>query len=302
MNIVKDASNNNVSFLYGIGPIQQPYNFYLLNNSNNNFVFECTTLDVSAKMPVTPTFVNYYDTAGAGFSNVDETAVLKVFPSELNDLFVFQPRIVTDVTPTPVTVQNMNEMLYSVNVANFKFVYSSAIVTKLLNNGNITNILPNATQREEITIATDYINSLAQTITGSYSIQQSLFRNTRELLNGVSTLDYNFNYLFKIDVSSNKDPSLNDAIPSLNSVNPVTNAYSTCCRQLIDGLLSFTTDQRKTQFLEDVASQTKMPYKFIFHPGDTMAIRIGYVPNMKVAGLENINFSTRFYKIFLNVV
>jgi len=300
MNIVMDACNNNVSLLYGIGPIQQPYNFYLLNNTSYNFVFECTTLDVSAKMPVTPTFVNYYDASGIGFSNVDETATLTVSPADLNDLFVFQPRIVTEI-PTPVTVQNMNEMIYSVNIANFKFNYSSAIVTKLLNNGTLTYIVPNATRTEEITLATDYINSLAQTITGSYSIQQSLFKNTTQLINGVKSLDSKFNYSFKKSVELNRDPSLNDLIPTLNSTTPIINAYSISCKQLIDGLLSFTTNERINQFLQDVATQTQMPYKFIFHPGDTIAIRIGYVPNMNVVGLTT-TFSTRFYKIFLKVV
>lgn len=300
MNIVMDACNNNVSLLYGIGPIQQPYNFYLLNNTSYNFVFECTTLDVSAKMPVTPTFVNYYDASGIGFSNVDETATLTVSPADLNDLFVFQPRIVTEI-PTPVTVQNMNEMIYSVNIANFKFNYSSAIVTKLLNNGTLTYIVPNATQIEEISLATDYINSLAQTITGSYSIQQSLFKNTTQLINGVKSLDSKFNYSFKKSVELNRDPSLNDIIPTLNSTTPISNAYSISCKQLIDGLLSFTTNERINQFLQDVATQTQMPYKFIFHPGDTIAIRIGYVPNMNVVGLTT-TFSTRFYKIFLKVV
>ena len=302
MNIVKDACNNDVSVLYGIGPQQQPYNFYLLNNSNYNFVFECTTLDVTAKMPVTPTFVNYYDNSGIGFSNVNETATLNVFPSDLNDLFVFQPRIVTGTTPTPVTVQNLNEMLYSVNVANFKFNYSSAIVTKLLNNGTFTNILTNSTITEEISVATDYINSLAENITGSYSIQQSLFKNTPQLINGVKSLDSKFNYTFNQDVSANKDPSLNLLPPTLNSINPITNAYSRCTQQLIDGLLSFVPNERIVQFLADVAAQTQMPYKFIFHPGDTVAIKIGYAPNMNVVGIDNTKFSTRFYKIFLKVI
>lgn len=302
MNIVMDACNNNVSVLYGIGPIQQPYNFYLLNNSNYNFVFECTTLDVDAKMPVTPAFVNYYDISGIGFSNVDETATLNVSPADLNNLFVFQPKVVTGVSPVPVTVQNMNEMIYSVNVANFKFNYSSATVTKLLNNGTLTYIVPNATRTEEITVATDYINSLAQTLTGSYSIQQSLFQNTTQLINGVKSLDSKFNYTFNQDVSSNKDPSLNALPPTLNSLNPISNAYAKCCQQLITGLLSFVPDARILQFLEDISGQTQMPYKFIFHPGDTVAVRIGYAPNMKVIGVDNTKFSTRFYKIFLKVI
>ena len=302
MNIVMDACNNNVSVLYGIGPVQQPYNFYLLNNSNYNFVFECTTLDVSAKMPVTPAFVNYYDNAGVGFSNVNETATLNVFPADLNNLFVFQPKDITGISPIPVTVQNMNEMIYSVNVANFKFNYSTATVTKLLNNGTFTTIVPNATRKEEITVATDYINSLAETITGSYSIQQSLFQNTTQLLNGVKSLDSKFNFAFNQSVTLNKDPSLNDVIPKLNTINPISNAYSRCTQQLIEGLLSFVPNERILQFLEDVAAQTQMPYRFIFHPGDTVAIRIGYNPNMNVVGVDGTKFSTRFYKIFLKVI
>ena len=301
MNIVKDACNNNVSVLYGIGPQQQPYNFYLLNNSNFNFVFECTTLDVTAKMPVTPTFVNYYDNSGIGFSNVNETATLDVSASDLNNLFVFQPRIISG-TVTPVTAQNLNEMVYSVNVANFKFNYSSAIVTKLLNNGTFTNIATNETLRQEITVATDYINSLAETITGSYSVQQSLFKNTTQLINGVKSLDSKFNYTFNQDVSSNKDPSLNSVTPTLNIINPITNAYSRCSQQLIDGLLSFVPNERIVRFLADVAAQTQMPYRFIFHPGDTVAVKIGYIPNMNVVGIDTTKFSTRFYKIFLKVI
>jgi hypothetical protein len=302
MNIVTDACNNNVSVLYGIGPEQQPYNFYLLNNSNYNFVFECTTLDVSAKMPVTPTFVNYFDDAGIGFSNVNETATLNVLPVDLNNLFVFQPRIITGTTPVPVTVNNMNEMLYSVNVANFKFNYSSAIVTKILKNGTYTYIIPNSTTTQEITLATDYVNSLAATITGSYSVQQTLFKNTNQLINGVKSLDSKFNYNFNQNVTLNKDPSLNDATPSLNSVNPISNPYSICCKQLIDGLLSFVPNERIVQFLADVAAQPTMPYKFIFHPGDTLAVKIGYAPNMNVLGIDSTKFTTRFYKIFLKVI
>ena len=302
MNIVMDACNNNVSVLYGIGPVQQPYNFYLLNNSNYNFVFECTTLDVNAKMPVTPTFVNYYDNSGIGFSNVNQTATLTVKPEELNNLFVFQPKIVTGTTPTPVTAENMNEMLYSVNVADFKFRYSKAVVTKILRNTTYTNILANSTRTEEISLATDYINSLAETITGSYSIQQSLFKNTTQLINGVEALDSAFNYNFNQNVSSNKDPSLNDLTPSLNSDNPISNPYSRCCQQLIEGLLSFVPDERVALFLSDVAAQPTMPYKFIFHPGDTVAVKIGYLPNMKINGVDSTLFSTRFYKIFLKVI
>ena len=133
-------------------------------------------------------------------------------------------------------------------------------------------------------------------------MQQSLFKNTTQLINGVKSLDSKFNYTFNQDVSSNKDPSLNSVTPTLNIINPITNAYSRCSQQLIDGLLSFVPNERIVRFLADVAAQTQMPYRFIFHPGDTVAVKIGYIPNMNVVGIDTTKFSTRFYKIFLKVI
>ena len=95
---------------------------------------------------------------------------------------------------------------------------------------------------------------------------------------------------------------MNDLTPSLNSDNPISNPYSRCCQQLIEGLLSFVPDERVALFLSDVAAQPTMPYKFIFHPGDTVAVKIGYLPNMKINGVDSTLFSTRFYKIFLKVI
>jgi hypothetical protein len=83
--------------------------------------------------------------------------------------------------------------------------------------------------------------------------------------------------------------------------------YAYACKQLIAGILTYTSDSRKQQFFDDLAAQT-LPYSVVFHPGDSIVMRLGYVPkNGNGAILDglinptNHKLYTRTYKILLNV-
>jgi hypothetical protein len=275
---------------FNIGPLQQPQNFYVLNNSNNNFVFECTTLDVTTQLTVSPSFVDYLGVAGRGFTDVNETATLNVSNVSLNGLFVFQPQ-----DENIVNVSNLNEMLFGVKNASFSFNYSDATVSK---NG------------VKIPLYKDYINYLSQTIIGGpYNINQHIIKNTSQLYSGIQALNANFNEAFNLTIQKHRDPGLNASIPTLTaeSYNAENLIYSTSCQQLIYGLLSLSntnsTPNRITQFFEDISDQTP-PYNFIFHPGDNFAIKITYKPDIKMnVSSSTIGvFNNRSYKIFLQVV
>jgi hypothetical protein len=285
---------------FNIGPAQQPQNFYLLNDANNNFVFECTTFDVSTNLTATPSFVDYLGVAGRGFNGIHETATLNIPNASLDELFVFQPKQSNTINVSDLLDEN-NEMLFGVNKSIFNFNYSDAIVSKT--DGNIP-------------LYRDYINALAQQIvTGPYNINQQIIKNTTQLYNTITNLNYNFNTLFNLAIQNHRDPSLNDPIPTLSpaSYNEENNAYSLSCQQLIYGILSITnttnSPNRVTQFFEDISAQQHKPnpnlyYYVKFHPGDVFAVKITYKPliTMNVSSNMVNAFTNRSYKIFLKVV
>jgi hypothetical protein len=287
---------------FNIGPQQQPQNFYLLNDANNNFVFECTTFDVSTNLTVTPSFVDYNGIAGRGFNGIDETATLNVSNASLNNLFVFQPKQFPTISVNDLLDEN-NEMFYGVNEEVFKFNYSDAIVSKT--NGNIP-------------LYQDYINSLAQKIIGGpYNINQQIIKNTTQLYDGIRTLNATFNIAFNLAIQNHRDPSLNDPVPRLSpaSYNDENYPFSKSCQQLVYGILSLSNtnivSNRITQFFEDISAQQNVPnpnqyYYVKFHPGDVFAIKITYQPNIIMKNVSASNmaypFTDRSYKIFLKVV
>ena len=287
---------------FNIGPVQQPQNFYLLNDANNNFVFECTRFDVSTNLTVTPSFVDYKGVAGRGFNGIHETATLNVSNASLNELFIFQPQDSYIINVSDLLDVN-HEMLFGVNKSVFNFNYSDAIVSKT--NGKIP-------------LYQDYINSLAQNIIGGpYDINQKIIKNTTQLYEGITALDYNFNALFNLAIQNHRDPSLNDPIPTLSpsSYNETNAPYSLSCQQLIYGILSVSNTNiapnRVTQFFEDISAQQNVPnpkkyYYVKFHPGDVFAVKITYKPNIIMYNVSSSNMTTAFtdrsYKIFLKVV
>ena len=99
------------------------------------------------------------------------------------------------------------------------------------------------------------------------------------------------------------DLSLNETPRKLN-VNKTPNFMDRACKNLISGLLSYTTPERVNVFFQDLKTQTP-PYSFVFRYGDIIAIRITYKPQFTVAKLSEQGFYTfypRSYKIFLRVV
>ena len=279
---------------FHIGPVQQPQNFYTLNDANNNFVFECTTLDVNTQLTVMPSFVDYVGVQEKGFNGIHETATLNVSRGSLDGLFVFQPNGRSTINVSDLLDEN-NEMLFGVNSALFNFNYSEANVSK------INGIIP---------LYKDYINSLAQTIIGGpYNINQYVIKNVSQLQYGIRALNANFNTAFNLNVNEHKDPSLNDPIPTLSptSYNASNLRYSKSCQQLVYGILSktntSTSPNRVTQFFQDISGQTP-PYIVKFHPGDIFAVKITYKPDiqMNVSSNNFSGFRDRSYKIFLKVV
>ncbi len=282
---------------FHIGPVQQPQNFYTLNDANNNFVFECTTLDVGTQLTVMPSFVDYVSVAGKGFNGIHETATLNISNTSLDGLFVFQPNGTRSINVSDLLDEN-NEMLFGVNKSVFNFNYSEANVSKV---NSVNGSIP---------LYKDYINSLAQTIIGGpYNINQYVIRNVSQIQYGIRALNANFNTAFNLNVEEHRDPSLNDPIPKLSasSYNVSNLAYSKSCQQLVYGILSktntSTSPNRVTQFFQDISGQTP-PYKVKFHPGDIFAVKITYRPEiqMNVSSNNFSGFTDRSYKIFLKVV
>ena len=271
------TSNGNISNIIkasNIGTQQQPYNFYILDNLDNNFIFECTTLDIAYTLNTSPSFINYFDYSTLGFGNVSQNASLRVRAQDLNDLFVFTPNVNTIMFDQT----QLDDMLYGVSAEIFKnFQYSQALV--------------NSTT----TVASDYIESLSYSITKGINLGSIIFKNIDQMLAGVNTLDSQFNFL------------LNQGIHNSSGLYEAqNNLYSLACKQLVAGILSVGPDNRKSQFITDIQKQTP-PYKVIFHTNDTIAIRIGYIPKYNLlAGISSTNFNvsltTRTYKIFMTVI
>jgi hypothetical protein len=285
-NILQDATDTTF-----IGNKQQPYNFYLLNNANYNFIFECTPLDVSSNYNITPRFIDYMENYTIGFTDVSATATLDMDASMVNNLFLFQQRT---ITLADISLSDLEQLVYGVNKSIFNLNFSKAQVKRVY-----------GTTITYINLEDDYIESIAETITNSVSITpQSLITNIIQLRNGVAALDAGFCIKMNTDISNNYyDLSLNGTPKKLN-VNKVPNDMDKACKNLIAGLLTYTTPERVNQFFDDLKDQSP-PYRFIFHSGDIIAVKITYKPQFTVAKLSSQGFYTfypRSYKIFLKVV
>jgi hypothetical protein len=284
-NILENATDTTF-----IGNKQQPYNFYLLNNANYNFIFECTPLDVSSNYNITPRFIDYLENYTVGFTDVSATATLDVDASMVNNLFMFQQRI---VTLADISLSDLDELIYGINKSFFNLNFSKAKVKRVY-----------GTTITTINLEDDYIESIAESITNSVSITpQALITNIVQLRNGVAALDAGFSYKMNTDISNEYyDLSLNETTKKLN-VNKIPNDMDKACKNLVAGLLTYTTPERVNQFFDDLKTQTA-PYSFVFHYGDIIAVKITYIPQFKVKDIRDgfYTFNSRSYKIFLRVV
>jgi len=285
-NILQDATDTTF-----IGNKQQPYNFYLLNNANYNFIFECTPLDVSSNYNITPRFIDYMENYTIGFTDVSATATLDMDASMVNNLFLFQQRT---ITLADISLSDLEQLVYGVNKSIFNLNFSKAQVKRVY-----------GTTITYINLEDDYIESIAETITNSVSIApQSLITNITQLRNGVAALDAGFCIKINTDISNNYyDLSLNGTPKKLN-VNKVPNDMDKACKNLIAGLLTYTTPERVNEFFDDLKVQSP-PYRFIFHSGDIIAVKITYVSQFKIKDLSTDGFYTfnpRSYKIFLKII
>jgi len=254
-----------------MNPAQQPYNFYLLNP--NNFVFECTPFDVSGTLLTEPAFINYADFSSLGFTDVSQVATLAILPTMLNHMFLFNTNIRSEFT-----VLNLSSMNYGIVNTSYNFSFSQAMVG--------TRTLPN-----------DYIKAINYDIAHTDTI---IFKNITQLTNDIEYLDSVFNLTIKQNISTNikLNASLHSETQSL---------YAYACKQLIAGILTYSSDTRKKHFFDDLATQIP-PYSVVFHPGDSIVMRLGYVPkNGNGAILDglinpmNNKLYTRTYKVLLNV-
>jgi len=256
---------------------QSPYNFYLLNNPNH-FVFECTPFDVSSNLLVEPGFINYQDYYTAGFTDVSQVATLDISSSMINNMFFFNQS--TTITEVPFNVFNSSSIVYGIANTSYNFSFSQANTS--------TN-----------TIMNDYIKAINYEITNTDII---IFQNISVIKSGLENLDSIFNLKIKQNISTNILNSGNRVLQPSNM-----NPYSYACKQLISGILTYSSPTRITRFWDDVNTQTP-PYSVVFHPGDSIAMRIGYVPKNGdgtiLEGLmsaTNNKMYTRTYKIILNV-
>jgi len=284
-NILKDATDTTF-----IGNKQQPYNFYLLNNANYNFIFECTPLDVSSNYNITPRFINYLESYTVGFTDVSATATLNIDVSMVNNLFMFQQRA---ITLADISLTDLDELIYGVNKSFFNLAFSTAQVKRVY-----------GTTITYITLEDDYIESIAETITNSVSITpQSLITNITQLRNGVRALDPTLSYRMNTEIfETYYDASLSQTPKKLN-INKTPNIMDNACKNLISGLLTYTTPERVNKFFDDLKTQTP-PYSFVFHSGDIIALRIAYKPQFTIKKITDgyYTFYPRSYKIFLKVV
>ena len=285
-NILQDATDTTF-----IGNKKQPYNFYLLNNANYNFIFECTPLDVSSNYNITPRFIDYMENYTVGFTDVSATATLNMDASMVNNLFLFQQRT---ITLADISLSDLEQLVYGVNKSIFNLNFSKAQVKRVY-----------GTTIKYINLEDDYIESIAETITNSVSITpQSLITNITQLRNGVTALDAGFCIKLNTDISNNYyDLSLNETPKKLN-INKSPNNMDKACKNLIAGLLSYTPPARVNQFFDDLKDQSP-PYRFIFHSGDIIAVKITYVSQFKIKDLSTDGFYTfnpRSYKIFLKII
>jgi len=259
----------NTSTTYDIGPLQQTNNFYTLPNSDYNFIFECTALNMSAKLTTAPLLVNYLNTSQIGFGNVSQTATLNITSNQLNGLFIYS------------THQNINnpttfdELYYGVSAEVFNFSYSKALVKK----GNTY-----------IPLHQDYVESLSEQVLNGYG---TIFSNVSQIALTVKLLDSAFNGIFNDNIRNSSGLYQGD-----------TNTFSRSCRNLITGVLNLAKDDRKNLFFENLTTQIGNTLSFVFNTSDVMAVEITYKPKYPtlLSTLTPIVISPRTYKIFLKVV
>jgi hypothetical protein len=147
-----------LNMLYnGSTTTQQATNMYLLND---NFVFECTPLDITTDYDISLNFLRYLESPG--FIDVSAVATLDISSAMLNNLFIFQDN-------------NTEEFVYGVNntINNpLNFIFSNAKITKKYLNNETLNI----------SLVEDYIESIVEIITGTIT------RYPERILKNVSSL------------------------------------------------------------------------------------------------------------------
>jgi hypothetical protein len=303
---ILDSSNNiiDVSNTFYIGTKQQPYNFYILNNAYYNFVFECTPLDVSSNYNIIPRFIDYFSPSSLlGFEDVSATATIDISDSMLNNIFMFQQRSLEALNQ----VSGLDELVYGINKSFFDITFTNAKVKRIYN-GDISMV----------SLADDYIESLAERITNSTSTSpQNIIANVQQLKKGLEALDYGFSTRLNQRTTTYYDASLNTK-DRTGALKPILNSFKTAnimdiaCKNLIAGLLNFTTQTRINQFLDDmkiqeninIANNNPILYSFVFHSNDVVAIKIKYIPQFTIFNLDNnlVSFPPRTYKVFLKVI
>jgi len=257
---------------------QQVTNMYLLDD---NFVFECTPLDITNNYDICLNFLKYLESPG--FIDVSAVATLDISASMINNLFIFQDN-------------NTEEFVYGINTTinnPLKFIFSNAKITKKYLNNEILNI----------SLLDDYIESIVETITGTIThYPERILKNVNSLKTYITSLDTIFNNKINEVFQLYYDPSLNDVPRTLNINKTTLNTMEVQCKNLITGVLNINKGQnsRMTRFLEDISGQTP-PFSFIFNPGDKLAIRITYNPTYIISNYRNYTAS-RSYKIILNVL
>jgi hypothetical protein len=240
-------------------------------------VFECTPFDVSSNLLIEPGFINYLDYYSKGFTDVSQVATLDISPDMINNMFIFNQT--TSISEIPFNVFNSETMLYGIVNTSYNFSFSQANTSK----GLVTN---------------DYIKAI------NYDIAHTdimIFKNTTIVEGGLQQLDSVFNLKIKQGITNN----ISTHQSSLQFENQSIYAYS--CKQLVAGILTYSSAERITQFWDDINTQTP-PYTVVFHPGDSIAMRIGYVPKNGngsilegLVNTKNNKLYTRTYKIILNV-
>jgi len=303
---VLDTSTNllDASNTFYIGTKQQPYNFYILNNSYYNFVFECTPLDVSSNYNIIPRFIDYFSSKfTVGFDDVSATATIDISASMLNNIFMFQQRNLEALNE----IDGLDELVYGVNISEFNIPFSKAKVKRVYNE-----------DISMVSLADDYVESIAETITNSISTSpQKIITNIQQLKNGIAALDAGFCIKLNktleryYDLSLNSKDNTGTPKPTLNSFK-IPNVMDQACKNLISGLLNFTTQTRIGDFFKDIniqenfniANNKPMLYSFVFHSSDVVAVKIKYIPQYKIYNLDNslIDFAPRSYKVFLKVI
>jgi hypothetical protein len=278
---------------------QRTNNFY--STTDASFVFEFLPMDVSATFQTLPLFQPYTEASGSiGFTDVSATAYITAPANNFSRLFMFESNDTTFVN------YPNQDISYGVNnVTVFNMSYSQARVKNGWANA-ATAYLNNTSVNQ------DYVRYTAKAITGGYALAD-IFQNEEQLIQGVNDLDTSFNLTLNTNISTNYFNMSNingmGKFPDMSN-----NPYVLACKHLLDGLLTNASTARGTQFLDDLEAQTTnvsgdstKRYYIIFHAGDVLAIRLGYIPqngNNTVAGtagnlLGDNKLFTRTYKMFI---